>query len=208
MGWEASLRQKVEDTYCNVLEEHKKTFSWNRYIYNYRAEHNEIVFSIGITIGKMLGADMEILRAALLLHDIGRSAVKKGHGEAGAAIAENILKETDFPDEKIDGVKYAIAAHVGSDENMPKTLEARIVWDADKLSKLGSVIILQKAMRLPLHGKNTWDAVSEFNEWLKTAEKIKNNMKTPPGMTMAAERYETLKIFVDGLNKEISLREQ
>ncbi len=208
MGWETSIKQRVEETFCNILEEHKKKFSWNSYIYNYRAEHNELVFSIGITIGKILKADMEILKAALLLHDIGRGAAKKGHGEAGARIAGDILRDTDFPAKKIDDVKYAVAAHVGFDDNMPETLEARIVWDADKLSKLGSIIILQKTMRLPLQGKNTWDAVSEFNEWLKTAEKIKNNMKTPPGRKMAAERYETLKIFVTSLNKEIPVRDE
>jgi len=57
-----------------------------------------------------------------------------------------------------------------------------------------------------LKGKNGWEAVSEFNEWLKTAEFLKDNMKTKLGAKMAAKRYQTLKIFVTALNKEVLLR--
>ncbi len=73
------------------------------------------------------------------------------------------------------------------------------------MSKLGASIILHKTMRLPFRGKNSRDAVTEFNDWLKTAEHIKNNMKTQLGGEMAKERFETLKMFVTALNKEMSV---
>ena len=204
MGWESQIRHKIEDTWQQILKEDIRNFSWDNFTFNYRAEHADLVFSIGMEIGKKLGADMEILKAALLLHDIGRSITRKGHGEAGARVAGEILRHTDFPGEKIDEVKYAIAVHVGWDDSMPETLEARILWDADKLSKLGAGIILHRAMRWPFHGKNSTDAVDELNKWLETAEFIRDNMKTVPGAEMARERYQTLKGFVSALNKEVS----
>jgi len=51
-----------------------------------------LVFSIGIEMGKKLGADMEILKAALLLHDIGRSIVEKGHAKVGAQWQKSGIK--------------------------------------------------------------------------------------------------------------------
>jgi uncharacterized protein len=205
MDWETQIKQKLDETWKEILREDIQNFPLGNLTFNYRAEHTEFVLSIGMEMGKKLGADMEILKAAILLHDIGRSAVKKGHGEVGARMAGKILQDTNFPQSKIDDVEYAIAAHVGWDESIPKTLEACLLWDADKLSKLGASIILQKAMILPLKGKNGWDAVAEFNEWLKTAEYLKDNMKTKLGAKMAEERYQTLKMFVVALNKEVSL---
>ena len=146
---------------------------------------------------------MDIVKAAILLHDIGRSKVDKGHAKLGAQLACEILENTDFPLEKIDAVTYAIGAHAGWDESLPETLEARILWDADKLSKLGASVILHRTMRIPLKGKEIWDAPPEFNKWLKTAEFIKNHLKTPLGSELAKGRFHTLKTFVAALNREV-----
>jgi uncharacterized protein len=203
MDWEVVIKQKADEVWNEILRKDIRNFSWDNFSFRYRAEHTELVLSIGMEMGKKLGADEEILKAALLLHDIGRSAVKKDHAETGERMAGEILKNTGFPRRKIAEVKYAIASHAGWDKSKPETLEACILWDADKLSKLGAFIIVQKAMRCPFQGKNTWDAVSEFNKWLKTAEYIKNNMKTEPGSEMAEERFRTLRMFVAALNKEV-----
>lgn len=204
MHWETSINILTKKIWHGMQEKKMKGLSWDSLRFNYRAEHNRLVLSIGMEMGRTLGADMEVLKAAILLHDIGRSIVKKGHGEAGAEMAGEILKDTDFPSEKIPDVQYAISRHMGWDESMPETLEACILWDADKLSKLGASIIIQKTMLLPLKGKNTWDALSEFNKWLKTAEYIKDHMKTGLGSEMAKGRFLTLELFVSALNRELA----
>ena len=181
-----------------------QTFRWADYHFNYRAEHTHLVTKIGIEIGKELNADMDVLTAALILHDIGGSKVKGLHGEIGADMAEEILKRTHFPVDKIEAVRYAIAAHVGWDESTPGTLEACIVWDADKLSKLGATIIVHRLMRMPLTGKRSFDALPEFNKWIKQAEYIKKNMKTEPGKKIAEHRYGVLQAFVTALSGEMS----
>ena len=204
MNWERQIKLKTDEAWNKIHDKEIQSLQQNNFMFNYRAEHTELAFSIGIGLGKKLNADMEILRAALLLHDIGRSVVEKGHGKIGAQMAGDILHNTNFPQEKINQVKYAIRYHVGWDESVPETLEACILRDADNLAKLGATIILQKSMRLPLMGKNSWDAVTEFNNWLKKAEYIKNHMKTKLGSKMAEERFKTLHLFVTALNKEIT----
>ena len=205
MVWERYIKKKAQEVWDEIQQQEINGFSWEDFRFNYRAEHNTLVLSIGTGMGKELDADMEVLKAAILLHDIGRSVVKKGHGEIGAKMAGEILKDTDFPPEKISAVEYAISAHVGWDESIPETLEARILWDADKLSKLGVSIVLQRAMLLPLKGKNIWDAIADFDGWLKQAGYIKDHMKTPLGSKMAQERYQTLLQFVKSLKKELTL---
>ncbi|MCK5078272.1 MAG: HD domain-containing protein [Calditrichia bacterium] len=205
MDWEIQVKQKADKAWEKILKADIQKISLDNFVFNYRAEHNELVLSIGMEMGKRLNADLEILKAAILLHDIGRSVVKKGHGKVSAEMAGEILENTNFLQEKIIDVKYAITTHVGWDESLPETLEACILWDADKLSKLGASGILHRVMVLPQRGKNCRDAVTKFNDWLKKAEFIKNNMKTELGSQIAEERYKTLKMFVTALNKEMSL---
>ena len=65
------------------------------------------------------------------------------HGAEGAIRAEQILGQTDFPTDKVAAVCDAIAKHVGLWVRQPvEPLEAAIVWDADKLTKLGATSVL------------------------------------------------------------------
>ena len=203
MDWQKDIIEEAVNICEDILTKEIINFSWKNYKFNYRKEHIELVLSIGMELNEELKGDKEIIKAAIILHDIGRKKRKKGHARLGAEMAEEILKNSDFPEEKIDAVKYAIASHAGWDESVPETLEACILWDADKLSKLGATIVLHKAMVLPFKGKNSFDSIHVFNRWLKSAEFIKDNMKTEPGKKMALERFKTLKFFVESLNKEM-----
>jgi putative nucleotidyltransferase with HDIG domain len=102
--WEIQIKKKADQTWERILRNDIQNLSADNFTFNYRAEHTELVLSIGLEIGKKLGADTDILKAAILLHDIGRYAVRKGHGEVGAQMAGDILKDTNFPQEKIDAV--------------------------------------------------------------------------------------------------------
>lgn len=105
--------------------------------FNYRWEHVASVVTLAKKLAELTGADREIVEAAAWLHDI-RKETGPEHAVEGAEFARAFLKQTDFPPEKIEAVADAIEAHMGLWRDEPLTnLEATVLWDADKLAKIG-----------------------------------------------------------------------
>lgn len=106
--------------------------------------------------------DLDILEAAVLLHDIARvkengdNTGSTDHAVLGSIMAEQILKELNFPSEKIEKVKHSIICHRFRTGNEPKTIEAKILFDADKLDTLGAVGIARLFMVAGEHGEKTY----------------------------------------------------
>lgn len=108
-------------------------------------DHTERVYNLAMTIAKKENPDLEVLKAAVLLHDIARKKQSekkcKCHAEEGSIIARTILQKHNFPQEKIEQVCYAIKVHRKSKGIIPKTKEAKILQDADRLDAIGAVDI-------------------------------------------------------------------
>jgi HD superfamily phosphodiesterase len=67
-----------------------------------------------------------------------RKETRQQHAIEGAAFARAFLPKTDFPPQKIEAVAQAIEDHMGLWREEPLTnLEAKVLWDADKLSEIG-----------------------------------------------------------------------
>ena len=85
-----------------------------------------------------------ILIPSVLLHDIGFCTPdfkKLGHDVAGARLAVEILKDKDYTEDECAAVGHCIHAHKGKAE-LPRTIEARILYDADVLEKAGLVFLI------------------------------------------------------------------
>jgi len=108
-------------------------------------DHAERVWNLCRHIGRAEGADLEILRPAAYLHDIGRPEEKASGGEichavAGAARARPILEDHGCDKETVEKVVHCIASHrFRRNGEQPGTLEARVLFDADKLDAIGAV---------------------------------------------------------------------
>ena len=97
----------------------------------------------------------DILIPSVLLHDIGFCTPdfkKLGHDVAGSRLAVEILRDLDYTDDECAAVGHCIHAHKGKAE-LPRTIEAQILYDADVLEKAGLVFLVWG-------GK----VISEFNE--------------------------------------------
>jgi len=112
--------------------------------------HVERVRDLVLTIGKKEVADLEVLEIAALLHDIGRkeefackSKNKDGtkfcHATEGAKEARKILDKFDIDKNDIDNIVHAVGSHRFRNEKVPETLEAKVLFDADKLDGIGAV---------------------------------------------------------------------
>jgi HD superfamily phosphodiesterase len=85
-----------------------------------------------------------VLIPSVLLHDIGFSAPefkKEGHDVVGARIGREILRSLGFDEPTCDAVCHCIRSHKGKAE-LPETIEAKILYDADVLEKAGAVALI------------------------------------------------------------------
>ncbi len=104
------------------------------------------VYNLCITIAKHENnVDLEVLKIAALLHDIARkeedlnSSGKVDHAILGAERAEKILRRLGFDKSKISNIKHCIVSHRYRGTNKPETIEAKILFDADKLDSIGAI---------------------------------------------------------------------
>lgn len=117
--------------------------------FDYRYEHTRTVAAIAGSLADEVGVDPALARIAAWLHDIAkcwRSDLDEGanrergenHGSVGAEEAAVFLESLGLPPEPARQIHQAIANHVGylKDYPLAEPLDA-LLWDADKLSKIG-----------------------------------------------------------------------
>jgi uncharacterized protein len=93
-----------------------------------------------------LGGDKEVILISCWLHDIGSIINgRENHHITGAKIAEEKLKELNYPFEKIELVKKCILNHRGSQNLKRETLEEQIVAEADAMSNFDNISGIFKA---------------------------------------------------------------
>ncbi len=103
--------------------------------------------------------DLEVLIPAALLHDIARRDEDEDitgeidHAVLGAEMAGRILHDLDYDPEIIVRIKDCIKAHRFRSGFTPDTIEAKILFDADKLDVLGAVGIARSFMLAGEHGE-------------------------------------------------------
>lgn len=103
--------------------------------------------------------DYRVLIPSVLLHDIGFSDPdfrRRGHDVIGARLAEALLKDLGYEPEEVLAITHCIRAHKGKAER-PRTIEAKILYDADVLEKAGLAYLI-------LGGK----IICEFEETMET----------------------------------------
>ncbi len=122
-------------------------------------DHVMRVYNMALAIAKHeKKVDLDILKMATLLHDIARVKEdddKTGntcHAEESAKMCVPILKKLGYADVKIEKVAHCISAHRYKTDNKPETIEAKILFDADKLDSLGAVAILRAGMWMGRNG--------------------------------------------------------
>ena len=121
-----------------ALKEAKSKTGKKNPAFVYRWEHVKAVVSQARRLAKLVGADLEIVEAAAWLHDVKKFENGAKHAELGAHFARELLPKTNFPKKKIEAVAHAITVHTGLWRDKPlKILEAQVLWDADKLTKIG-----------------------------------------------------------------------
>jgi len=185
--------------------------------------HVERTYRLCVKVGKREKADLQVLKAAALLHDIARmdedvSSGKICHAERSAAIAENILKEVEFPKTKIPQVMHCIESHRFRGVRKPMTLEAKILSDADKLDAIGAIGVARAYAYGGEHGYRLYGKIPKnyrlrrfkdprihnpVIEYRQKLQKIKDRLLTKTGREIARGRHMFLTMFFRRIFSEI-----
>jgi len=184
-------------------------------------DHTERVHKTALHIGRLMEARLDVLSAAALLHDIGRryETREQGeicHAEKGAELARDILEKLNFPQSFIDETAHCIEAHRYRGDKNPRTLEAKILYDADKLDSIGAVgigraFLFAGQTGARLHNDTDVDILdckpyskedTAYREFKFKMSKIKDRMLTPEGKRLAEERHYFMEIFFERLERE------
>lgn len=144
-----AIQMNIDTKYMRIMEKVKNELSCSAH----NLDHVLRVYNLCLLLAKYeKDVNLDVLVPAALLHDIARvkeSQDKTGevdHAILGSEIAEDILKKLRYEDEKIEHIKHCIITHRFRTGNEPKTIEAKILFDSDKLDAIGAVGIARTFM--------------------------------------------------------------
>lgn len=185
--------------------------------------HIERVYRMAERLALAEAADLEIVRAAALLHDADGttpgSEVRREHHLRSADFAERILQAEGWPEERIKAVQHCIRAHrYRDDREPPATIEAKCLFDADKLDVLGAIGAVRVVVYAALAGTpfysepsqqflQTWKEApgelhSAYHEYLFKLRNVEKRLFTNTARELARERSRYLEEFFNQLIAE------
>ncbi len=166
--------------------------------------------------------DYDVLIAACLLHDVGRREQLENpslcHAEVGSRKACEFLLENGFSSSFANKVAECILTHRFRRNNPPKSLEAKILFDADKLDVTGAMgiartLVYRGTVSEPLYLVLPDGQVSTgeddpvhtfFREYKFKLEGLYDRFYTETGRRMAASRQKVAQDFYKSLYQEAS----
>ena len=158
---------------------------------------------------------MIVLQIAAYLHDIGRRLQDESmgsvcHAEKGAELAVELLSNISISEQQKANIIHSIKSHRFRGNSRPETLEAKVLFDADKLDAIGAIGIgrafqFAGEVGARLHNPriNPEDTESYtiddtgYREYKLKLSKIKDHMLTSEGRRIAEKRHEFMEIFFD-----------
>jgi uncharacterized protein len=185
-------------------------------------DHVLRVYRMAERLAESEGADLTIVRAAALLHDAEGATPgaesRADHHQASAEFAARVLAAEGWDAERIAAVQHCIRAHRFRGTEKPETLEAKILFDADKLDVLGAIGAARAIGYATLSGMPWYEppsqqfietgkevegeAHSAYHEHLFKLRKIPGRMFTVTARAIAEERLKYLDEFFDRLIDE------
>ena len=205
-----------------TLEQAKTWYSTDDPVHG--LDHILRVYHMAEHLARIEGADLEIVRAAALLHDVDGSEPhdeqgRANHHEASASFARSILLTEGWTDARIAAVEHCIRAHrFRNPTEPPGTLEAKILFDADKLDVLGAfgaartiayaaqagqpIFAVPSESFLATGQKETGEPHSSYHEFLFKLQNVQARLFTSEAKRLAEARHAYLVGFYEQLASE------
>lgn len=166
--------------------------------------------------------DYDVLICACLLHDVGRREQFENpslcHAQVGSEKAYRFLLEQGFEEDFAARVRHCILAHRYRNNHVPETIEAKILFDADKLDATGVIgiartLIYKGQVSEPLYSVDGRGRVQDgtadtspsfFQEYKYKLENIYSHFYTEKGAEMALSRRQAAVTCYESLLQEVA----
>lgn len=171
-------------------------------------------------LAKQEGARLEVVVPAAWLHDLvnipKEDPRRSEASRLSAQAALDLLKKMGYPEQFFNEIGHAIEAHSYSAQIAPRTIEAKVVQDADRLDGLGAIGIARCFVVAGVLGRRIYDPQQPFassRSWddqentldhfyvklFKTAE----TLQTAAGRAEGGRRVELMRLYLQELAREI-----
>ncbi len=205
-----------------TLQQARQWYSQKDPVHGYN--HVLRVYRMAERLARREGADVEIVLAAVLLHDAEGPGVGEGrleHQHASALFAAKVLSKEGWSKDRISAVQHCIRAHRFRDKSeQPQTLEAKVLFDADKLDAIGAIgavraiayaVLAEQDLYakpsdrfLRTSEKEPGESHTPYHEYLFKLSKLKDQMFTLSGRAIAKGRHAFLNDFFNQLSAELA----
>ena len=183
-------------------------------------EHTLRVFRLCHRIGSEEGVDMSVLLVAAYLHDIGRcyQDASNGalcHAAKGAEMAITIVSALPLSEKQKQNVVHCVKSHRFRGNYAPRTAEAKVLFDADKLDAIGAVGVARAFLFAGEVGARLHSPAIDvekappysiddtgYREYKVKLCKIRDRILTKTGQKLADERHDFMEQFFQRFLKE------
>ena len=158
---------------------------------------------------------------AAWLHDcvaVAKDSPLRSQGSRLAADAATaFLSEINYPEELLPEVYHAIEAHSFTADIPPRSLEAQVVQDADRLDSLGAIgiarcLLVGGHLNRPLFdftdpfcdSREPDDSLYTIDHFYAKLFKLPDTMQTQAGRKEARRRADLMQQYLDNLRSEIT----
>ena len=187
-------------------------------------DHTLRVWANARRICELEGGDALVVDCASLLHDIGRpeELANQGvtcHAQRGAELTRELLPELGLTNRAtIEHIAACVLTHRfrARNGNLPESLEARIVFDADKLDSIGAIGIGRSFHFAGRIGSRVHNAAEEaqasasysrqdsaYREYLVKLRHIRQRLLTDAGRRLAEGRHRFMVAFFEQIDREV-----
>jgi uncharacterized protein len=185
-------------------------------------EHVHRVYHLALYLAEQEHADGLIVGIAALLHDLGRTTrgPMRSHAQRSAKLAQKLLASYELPPYTLQAILHAILAHSYRRGACPATLEARVLYDADRLDNLGASGVMRWAMTAK---RGRWPEIRTYHPddpfalwrdpdgqrylldcFFTKLLQLNEVMTTETGRAMAERRIAFLHLYLQELQHELA----
>lgn len=207
-AWELRFRDFIVDTLSDADQAHS-------------IDHVERVVANAKHLNQSEGGDMAIVIPAAWLHDCvivpKNSPDRAKASQFAGQKARQFLEQIGYSEPLLPYIQHAIEAHSFSAGIPPRTLEAQVVQDADRLDSLGAIGIARCLLTGVSFNAKLYDVNDPFAETRPLDDKafsidhfevklfkLSAQMQTASGRIEAERRTKFMKLYIDELKTEIS----